>query len=48
MMKHYNSEITSPASLFSRSPHPEIAEEQQQKVDEGSSLIYDRRNMIFY
>ena len=28
-MKHYNSEITSPASLFSKSPHPEEQEESK-------------------
>ncbi len=48
MMKHYNSEITSPASLFSRSPHPEMIEELK---GEGSELLYggsNRNNMVFY
>ena len=50
MMKHYNSEITSPASLFSQSPHPEIAEEQLKIEDEddNSNLVYERRKMDFY
>ena len=39
MMKHYNSEITSPASLFSQSPHPELQEEHK-VTERGIYALY--------